>query len=906
MVLMPLSLLFASWLLSVALSAGAGGVGGMPSSPTTPPPAGLKAPPADRYGDPLPPGALGRLGTVRWRVRHRLFEDDGSLDRSILAVGTWDGDIHVIETRTGHVLYRLHSANDTAYSLAKVSLKRHLLVAFEIERHDFQQQRPGHACVWDVVSGKLLRRFEVEPTTECLALSADGRVMATVSTDHKSGASIQIWDVDSAKRRRTIPRRGDNKEATAILSPDGSMLAFWSSPDQATVDRSRGCPLHLFDPSTGGVLARLQTAGSSIRRVAFSPNGKTLAVIGESLPVPGGGSTLQVFDLASRKETLRSDAPAAAADTTGLAGNGAADASQPPSRPIAYSDDGKLLAVGTAHGGIKLYEAATGRLVRQFPAPPWQSFQLAFAEGRVVAYATPQHSIHIWDPSTRSELTPSAAHNGSVCSIAFTADDRRIVSSGFDGDVCVWDPATSLLLHRANLVKPRDYVIGPESMDIPLPLAPDGRHAVLIGERLPHRLIDVPTGHVVHEMPHQVLPAWIFGARFSADARTAVLCPVGDDNHLCVWDVQSGKVLGTFGSFALATDSMPFALDVSSAQGRIAVLTRRADPNKPDKLTVELGVWELATRRRLWHVSPALSATHQLAISPDGEAVAFVEKDGEVTLRAAATGKELRKLATGVGWHATNLQYEADGRTLAIGEISEDGGRARVLLLEVASGGIRAEFHGHCGPITCLAWSHDRTKLASGSTDTTVLLWNLPGRQEHATDRLSAEQGEQVWAELASGDAASAYKAEWRLRLAGQDGLTMLEMKLKPVDTTVPEPAQLEKMVRNLDTVRFAEREAAMGALRRAGKAAEPVLRKAVAGELSPEKRQRLERLLAGLGDHELSPEELREVRAIEALEAMNTPESRKLLVRIAAGRDDALVTKEAKASLRRLACGIR
>ena len=81
---------------------------------------------------------------------------------------------------------------------------------------------------------------------------------------------------------------------------------------------------------------------------------------------------------------------------------------------------------------------------------------------------------------------------------------------------------------------------------------------------------------------------------------------------------------------------------------------------------------------------------------------------------------------------------------------------------------------------------------------------------------------------------------------------------------------------------------------------AEPAMREALKEDISAEKRKRLEKLL----DITLivrTPEKLQQLRALEVLEHIGTPEARRVLQTLAAGVADTRLTREAKASLQRL-----
>ena len=86
------------------------------------------------------------------------------------------------------------------------------------------------------------------------------------------------------------------------------------------------------------------------------------------------------------------------------------------------------------------------------------------------------------------------------------------------------------------------------------------------------------------------------------------------------------------------------------------------------------------------------------------------------------------------------------------------------------------------------------------------------------------------------------------------------------------------------------------------GDRAAPSLRKALAGARSAEAKQRLSALLAHVDAAPPSAETLREMRAVEVLEAIGTAEAHRLLEKLAAGPTGARLTEESKTSAERLA----
>jgi hypothetical protein len=117
----------------------------------------------------------------------------------------------------------------------------------------------------------------------------------------------------------------------------------------------------------------------------------------------------------------------------------------------------------------------------------------------------------------------------------------------------------------------------------------------------------------------------------------------------------------------------------------------------------------------------------------------------------------------------------------------------------------------------------------------------------------------------------------------------------------VIEARHVGRLIADLDDDSFEARTAAGHELEELGRAAAPALRRALEGHPSAEARRRIEALLHRLDEPIPSGERLRGLRAVEALERIQTAEARQVLEALSGGAPDAEVTLEAKAALRRL-----
>jgi hypothetical protein len=169
------------------------------------------------------------------------------------------------------------------------------------------------------------------------------------------------------------------------------------------------------------------------------------------------------------------------------------------------------------------------------------------------------------------------------------------------------------------------------------------------------------------------------------------------------------------------------------------------------------------------------------------------------------------------------------------------------------------------------------------------------GQPQPGPSAQGPQELEQVWADLTSADARKVHAALWRMVAAPERSMPLLGSRLAPA---APAPAEL---LADLDSDKFERREAASKQLADLGEGAEPALEEAIMADPSADKRRRIERLLAAPRTV-WSPEQLRALRAVEVLEQIGNTESRRALEALAKGAPEARLTREAKASLDRIA----
>ncbi|QJW94038.1 WD40 repeat domain-containing protein [Frigoriglobus tundricola] len=657
--------------------------------------------PKGASGDPLPQGAKVRLGSTRMRVPTGWYSFALAADGRSLVTLSERGKVIAIDVTTG------------AVNGGPVPFVRPVRMELSADGTRGVTTGYGGPVVYDLATGTVKAKIDfVVPFGESSGLlSADGKVLALGGG---KGANQKVralvWDVEKNEKRAEVEVL-QNQAANAVISGDGTVLATWGNhfkefkpgaEPKPEEDHSRVA--QFWDAASGAERGRYRVSGYAVSTVALAPDGKT-AVVGSG---DGGVYLVDTTNGALLRRLFgRSDQ-----------GN-----------RVAFSKDGKRVAVGGADGTVQIYDPATGARVSRTgcpvgPLPYGGVRELKFTgAGTVTAWAVVNAAAVVWEVPSGRLLSPTGGHTGAVDSVAFTADGKTVLTAG-NGAVLRWDPATGKQTGAVRLRAP-------------------GRagDADALGARFGPGALTIRTGGSAPAVYETESGDQLFALRGPGDYNSeSILCTDGRTllvatrpggpapkaepaaMRVPVWDTTTGIKLAEleprFGTLVAAGTS-PDRKTVVTLVG-----VRVGDTFKTDHFVTG---WDLATGKNLGEVPVAPApGQHVLVPAPDNTAALVATESGKLAVVDFVAGKVVREIDTERQVPTAVSPFSPDGKWFAVGSGSSGfGPKPAVRVYDWKSGKVVRTFRGHDTGIQSLAFSPDGKALASGSLDTTVLLWDI-------------------------------------------------------------------------------------------------------------------------------------------------------------------------------------
>ncbi len=519
-----------------------------------------------------------------------------------------------------------------------------------------------------------------------------------------------LWKQCRDQSLWTLGGHGEMAHAPAF-SPDGKILAVFER-NNSTRERR----ISLIRPETKEVVATISSLKSDVRFLTFSPNGKSLAA-------RCADGAVILYDVVARKQTTRLDAQQV----------------KNPQADIAYSPDGRFLAMTGWYGPVRIWDTAARRFVGSYEGCGFVVFS---PDGRMLATkGTTWQDVILWDIGSRHKRRLPSPSAGQIVCVTFSRDSRRIAAGNGDGRIGLWDTRTG-----SPLKAPR----GHREWIWSLAFSPEGTRLASAGNDTTIRLWTIPTGRDAGVLRgHR---GDVESIAFAPDGRTLVSSSMllYDDSTVKLWDagprraetglenlwpmlLHDGRVLATTWPGGEVTlwdaDTLRKTRIFNMAQTSIGPLGSSRDGRTLYLLTGAVGsnaaAWKSRSRILLWDsvahrecgsiAADGLGRYYEWQQSPDGTLLAFFNWDPKVPLRLVdlAARRELKPL------QGRKAAFSPNGRWLGVA-----GWDGAVRIWDTRTWTLVApllRFEGDPGP---LAFSPDGRILVTSSGAGVLRVWD--------------------------------------------------------------------------------------------------------------------------------------------------------------------------------------
>ncbi len=819
----------------------------------------------DAHGDPLPEGAVARLGWSRLWGRGTMQKLEYTPDGKHL-VG--------LANERGRMFWvQVWQASD-GQLVAEWPIERMRLGDMVVADDGKSVVTVGYqvgATRWELTTGKKLGELDLGDSQARTASrgGAPDRLVVAANT-------AAIVDIRTGEKIHDLGR-----SPSMASSPDGKLVALTGIFQGSS--RKQGPALAISDTQTG---KRISTPGNTKSRFTspcFSRDGKRVAVV--EPPYRGGLPTVQVFEVASGKRVHHYQ---------GKEGY-AVD--------LIFGPEGKFLYGSERTGKVFRLDLTNGKREEVLSLGNSQRIPLALSpDGKTLAIGSHYGCVIRWDVDAKRLVRPERGHLAGVTSAAISADGKAAATSDLAGRVLKWDLASGKLQGEVN----------------------QGEHPVRsVRFTTEGSVLVAELGQPVRAIPRQGKALASYG---QADLLThwmwqggepARLVLVGHLGQSGVYEWPSGKLLRqtSRGSRPLSaaavspagrwliTGSSPFAVQLWD----VASLEPVAHWSRP----------QLNRSGRGRTVQP-----RAMSISRAGDMV-VLGMHGQFVISEVTTGKTVRTISLDEEAGDSEVcSFSPDGRVMIVA-----GAGHSLLAIDTVTGEILAKHKAHRAVVTDLTWSRDGEWLVSASHDGTALVWpgelfrpadlplpavdragrlgttqptTQPGQRSATTQPAPPSKLADLWDRLGSPDAAKAWHASWAMIERPGQAAKWIATHLRP--DAEPQAPRVRELIRQLGAPSYATRRQASDSLASMGSGISGLLRKALQDAPNEEARTRLANILSDLNSPSpASQDGLRRMRAIHVLERIGSAEARAHLGCLAEGNPSGPVTVQARYALARL-----
>ena len=360
---------------------------------------------------------------------------------------------------------------------------------------------------------------------------------------------------------------------------------------------------------------------------------------------------------------------------------------------VVFSPDGKTLASASDDETLRLWDVASGQLLRILEGHKDEVIGVAFSpNGKTLASASKDKTLRLWDVASGQALRILKGHQDRVMGVVFSPDGKTLASVSWDKTLRLWDVASGRGLRT---------IEGHEELIFGVAFSPDGKTLATASKDGTLRLWNVNSGQVFKILEgHKGV---VFDVVFSPDGNT--LASASGDETLRLWDVASGQTLRTLEGHRYQVLDVAF-----SSNGKMLASASKYE---------SVRLWDVASGEMLQTIEGQHGGVNDIAFSPDGNTLVAASVDGALQLWEVSSRETLQALEGHQDW-VDHVAFSPDGKTLA--SASKD---KTLRLWDVASGRALGTLKGHHDSVWGVTFSPDGKVLVSASGDKTLRLWDV-------------------------------------------------------------------------------------------------------------------------------------------------------------------------------------
>ena len=367
---------------------------------------------------------------------------------------------------------------------------------------------------------------------------------------------------------------------------------------------------------------------------------------------------------------------------------------------MAFSPDGKLLISGSDDKTIKFWDAATGQVIRTIIHGSKYKFGgkisgLALSpDGKLlVSSADYSGKIIFWNTASGQKIWEWEATK-EVEPAAFSPDGKLLAGGEITGGITLLDVESRQETGRFMRYSPTVNSTA---------FSPDGKLIASGDNDKTVKLLNAESGRLIRTLTGQEM---VSSVAFSPDGKQII--SGSSDNTVKLWDAANGQEIRTFSGHTGWVYSVVFSPDgkqVLSGAGY-------------KDYTVKL--WEVASGKVIRTFKEHNEEVNSVAFSPDGKYIASGDASGTLILWNTATGKNFRKIETGIYSAVYSVAFSPNGKQIAAAII----GKTRIWNVKTGKE-IFTVGGGHA-----VTYSPDGKQVVTGDIDGTIQLWDASTGKE--------------------------------------------------------------------------------------------------------------------------------------------------------------------------------